>query len=120
MKNILQQLFEKSETNLSLNIAKENWNRTFSIKQNNVYLETIKKIISKTNLSKTTEILEGYAEINEYVSLLNRIRDEVKDKDYFTSVLFSHFHMLNNRIGISPEIEAYIFESLIEEKELIS
>ncbi|MGH0780468.1 thiopeptide-type bacteriocin biosynthesis protein [Bacillus cereus] len=71
-------------------------------------------------LRKLSEYLkesEYYDYLKNIAMLLNEIRMNTESEEYYWSILFSHFHMLNNRLGISPELE-YIMYYYLSQKSL--
>lgn len=119
MRLITEMLFGNENSYSAFNDASLNWKRTFSLSDNSDFLRNICDVVNKELLDKATEIIENYSEIRSYLSVLSSIKEQLNNDEYFKSILFSHYHMFNNRIGISPAIEMFIFSALKKEMELV-
>jgi len=119
MKLIFEKVIGSKYSSSAFNDASLSWRRTFSISDNVNYSRKISAVVNNDLLDKATKIIEGYPEIRSYITVLRSIRDRLKNDKYFNSILFSHYHMFNNRIGISPVMEMFIFNSLKKETELV-
>lgn len=119
MKLITEKLIDSKLVSPAFNDASLNWRRTFSISENTGYSSKISSVVNINILEKTERVIESYPEIQSYIAILGTIKAQLNNDDYFKSILFSHFHMFNNRLGISPATEMFIFSALQKETEFV-
>lgn len=84
--------------------------KVFSDDYSTKQLEFLNNNNSVINISY--ERLLNSKRISEYISTIKeemlKINSFINDKDYMDSIIISHIHMLNNRLGITPNFERSI------------
>lgn len=93
------------------------WNQfsVFDDKIENFYLNNDKFI----NYLKSDDDLQIIIEkfINQINLKLENIKEHVIDDEYLVSIVFSHLHMLNNRLGVTPIYERIAYKYILKEIE---
>lgn len=74
--------------------------------KNSEVIDKLNKIMGNDSTYKylIENLLDGFTQIYR----------EIKDYKYFRSILFSHLHMINNRLGIIPEYECALYFSIMK------
>lgn len=117
IEQLIKERIIKYEQAELFNIGMEKWKETFRINESEEILQIKQAIKSCTKVFLTLkEKLKNEVEfsnlLDSHIKPFKNIALNVEEQDYFISILFSHIHMFNNRLGIFPNIEYCIFSIL--------